>query len=80
MNDIREIVELDFKMIDNKKTTATTVIISVKHIKNESSKTKCNDYLERNNVSFTKLVGKTHISSFMCLGKKNKKYKKNKKR
>ena len=64
----------------NKKTKTLTDQSSVKHNKIEVSKPKANDYPERNSVSLTKLVGKTHISNFMCLGKKNKKNKKNKKR
>ena len=79
MNVMEEIVELAFTMIDNKKTKTLTDQISVKHNKNEISKTKFNDYPERNFVSFTKLVGKTHISSFMCLGKKKQKIQKKQK-
>ena len=80
MNVMEEIVELAFTMIDNKKTKTPTVQISDKHNKNEVSKTKFNDYPERNFVSFTKLVGKTHISSFMCLGKKKQKIQKKQKK
>ena len=67
-------------MIYNKMTKKHTDPIAVNHNKHEISKTKIDDYQERNFVSLTKPVGKTHISSFMCLGKKNKKTKKNKKK
>ena len=67
-------------MIANKITHKQTDQIAVKNNKLAISKDKRVDYQERNPVSLTKPVGKTHISSIMCLGKKNKKTKKNKKR
>ena len=68
-------------MIANKITHKQTDQIAVKHNKLAISKDKRVDYQERNPVSLTKPVGKTHISVIMCLGKsKNKKKeKKNKK-
>ena len=53
--------------------------IEVKTDKDNNSKVKLNDYLEGVNNTLTKPVGKTHISNFICMGKKNKKVKKNKK-
>merc|ERR1711954_235671 len=70
---IKEIVELDITMIENKMTNKQSDQITVKHNKHEISKDKRVDYQERNPVSLTKPVGKTHISSIMCLGKKTKK-------
>ena len=80
MNVIDKIVELDLSMIDNKITKMLSEQIAVKYNKHELSKTKSDDYQERNSVSLSKLVGKTHISSFMCLGKKNKKKQKKQKK
>ena len=73
MNVIENIVELNLSMIDNKITKMLSDQIAVNDNKHELSKTKSDDYQERNFVSLSKLVGKTHISSFLCLGKKKKK-------
>ena len=80
INVIEEIVELELPMIYNKMTKTQTDPIAVNHNKHEISKTKIVDYQERNFVSLTKPVGETHISSFMCLGKKNKKKQKKQKK
>merc|ERR1711954_307326 len=77
---VKEIVELDHTMIENKMTKTHSVPIIVKHNKHEFSKDKRVDYQERNHVSLTKPVGKTHISNLLCLGKKNKKTQKKKKK
>ena len=67
-------------MIANKITHKQTDQIAVKNNKLAISKDKRVEFQERNPVSLTKPVGKTHISIIMCLGKsKNKKEKKNKK-
>ena len=54
--------------------------IKVKTDKDDNSKVKLNDYFEGVSNTLTKLVGKTHISYFICMGlKKNKKEKTKKK-
>ena len=51
--------------------------IKVNPNKDMNSKVKLNDYFEGVLNTLTKLVGKTHISYFVCMGiKKNKKVKK----
>ena len=86
---INKVCDSDVKVLHNKmdkhikthiKPKTTTVPILVIHNKYEVSKTKFNDYPERNSVSLTKLVGKTHISNFMCLGKKKQKIQKKQKK
>merc|ERR1711954_372530 len=77
---IKEIVDPVITMIENKITHKQTDQIAVKHNKLAISKDKRVDYQERNTVSLTKPVGKTHISIIMCLGKKNKKTQKKKKK
>merc|ERR1711954_483524 len=72
----KALVDLLIAMKYNKKNITHTVNTSVTHNKNLASKFKVNDYPERNLVSFIKLVGKTHISKFMCLGTKKQKIQK----
>merc|ERR1711954_575961 len=50
--------------------------IKVKTDKDDNSKIKLNDYFEGVANTLTKLVGKTHISYFICMGIKKQKSKK----
>ena len=76
---VAKIVELRLEMIANKLTKTHKDSIKVKPNKNDISKDKLIDYLESVYNTLTKPVGKTHISNFILMGKKNKKAKKTKK-